>query len=168
MNASSRPLAARNGIVTAHPAGTVTARIGALIALASAVVHVVSLDASMASLAVAGMALACLPCAWHLWRAPTPGLWGTVVGVDLAMLAAHAPMVLAGGGHQTGGAAHSGMGHGSTGPGELLGFLLPTASLLLGLTVLTAALLRHRRDAGPAAGRGCPPVTPGRRAPRRS
>ena len=52
-------------------------RSAAVLALASAAVHVLLFDASSTgSLAMAGMALACLPCAWHLWRAPTPGVWG--------------------------------------------------------------------------------------------
>ncbi len=50
---------------------------------------------SLGALVMAGMALACLPCAAHLWRAPTGGVWGVVAAVDAAMLALHA-QVLAG------------------------------------------------------------------------
>ena len=69
-------------------------RVAAILALGSAAVHLLLLDAtSLGALVMAGMALACLPCARHLWRAPTGGVWGVVAAVDAAMLALHAQMV---------------------------------------------------------------------------
>ncbi|WP_147263007.1 hypothetical protein [Geodermatophilus sp. TF02-6] len=108
-------------------------RVAAALALGSAAVHVASLHAaSLGSLAAAGMALACLPCAWHLWRAPSRSVWATTVLLDLGMLAVHAPTT-------------SSAGHGTV---PWPGLVLVTASLLLGLVVLTGAVRT-------AAGRPC-------------
>ncbi|MGY1663000.1 hypothetical protein ACI78Q_17390 [Geodermatophilus sp. SYSU D00705] len=110
---------------------TVVGRLAAVLALASAGVHATALDTgSLTSLAMAGMGLACLPCAWHLWRAPAPRVWGTTVALDLGMLAVHAP-VAAGGGH-----VHDRPGT----PGA--GVALVVASLLLGLAVLGVLAVR--------------------------
>ena len=69
-------------------------RVAARLALGSAVVHLLLVDAtSLGALVMAGMALACLPCAAHLWRAPTGAVWGVVAAVDAAMLALHAQML---------------------------------------------------------------------------
>ena len=69
-------------------------RVAAGLALGSAVVHLLLVDAtSLGALVMAGMALACLPCAAHLWRAPTGAVWGVVAAVDAAMLAPHAQML---------------------------------------------------------------------------
>lgn len=77
-------------VIRAAPIGKVVA----VLALASAVVHLLLLDAaSLGSLAMVGMALACLPCAWHLWRSATPVVWGTTAAVDTGMLAVHAQML---------------------------------------------------------------------------
>jgi len=75
-------------------------RSAAVLALASAAVHVLLFDASSTgSLAMAGMALACLPCAWHLWRAPTPGVWGMTAAVDAGMALVHSQMLSGAMGH---------------------------------------------------------------------
>jgi hypothetical protein len=119
----------------------VPARAAALLAVASAGVHLAAVDAaSLTSLAMAGMALACLPCAWHLWRAPTASVWGLTVVVDLGMLAVHAPM-LAVAGPSADGHVHTTAAH--TGP-MWAGVGLVTASLLLGLAVLARTALRTR------------------------
>ncbi|WP_448627644.1 hypothetical protein [Geodermatophilus sp. URMC 64] len=72
-------------------------RFAAGLALASAAVHVALLDAaSLGSLVMVAMALACLPCAWHLWRHPSAAVWGATAAVDGAMLLLHAQTLAAG------------------------------------------------------------------------
>jgi hypothetical protein len=84
---------------TAVPTGigltrTVLARSAAVLAIASAVVHLLLVNSSSLGTAVmAAMALACLPCAWHLWRSPSSAVWAMTAGVDAGMLAVHAPML---------------------------------------------------------------------------
>ena len=74
--------------------------VGAVLAVASALVHVLQADASsLGSVAMLGMALACLPCAWHLWRSPTAAVWGMTAALDVAMLAVHAQLVAGASGH---------------------------------------------------------------------
>jgi hypothetical protein len=137
---SSR-VAGNNPMISGGRAGvTVAGRVAAVLALTSAGVHATAVDTgSLTSLAMAGMALACLPCAWHLWRAPAPRVWGTTVLLDLGMLAVHAPGAAGTGGHV----------HGSVGTAQAgvplvaqTGIVLVTASLLLGLTVLGALAVR--------------------------
>ena len=75
-------------------------RAAALLALGSAAVHLLLVDAgSLGSLAMLGMALVCLPCAWHLWRTPTGSTWAATAGLDAAMLALHAQMLAPSAGH---------------------------------------------------------------------
>ena len=75
-------------------------RVGAALAAALALVHVLQADASsLGSVAMLGMALACLPCAWHLWRWPTPAVWGITAALDVAMLAVHAQLLAGTSGH---------------------------------------------------------------------
>ena len=70
----------------------VLARAAAVLALASAGVHLLLVSSSSLGTAVmAAMALACLPCAWHLWRSPSGAVWGVTALVDAGMLALHAP-----------------------------------------------------------------------------
>lgn len=82
---------------SANPAtgGTAApARVAAGFALTSALVHLLLLDqSSLASLTVAAMAVACLPCAWLLWRRPTPAVWGMTGTVDGTMLLVHLQML---------------------------------------------------------------------------
>jgi hypothetical protein len=69
-------------------------RLAAGLAVASAVVHLLLLEATdLGSLVMVSMALACLPCAWHLWRHPTPRTWGLTAAVDGGMLLLHAQML---------------------------------------------------------------------------
>jgi len=105
----------------ALPRTAVLGRIAAALAVCAAAVHLLLLDtAELGSLLMVAMALACLPCAWHLWRHPTPGVWKTTAVVDAAMLLLHAQM-LAGDSHH----AHA--------PGTLMwtGFGLVTSQLVL-------------------------------------
>lgn len=74
--------------------GVVLGRLAAILALVSASLHLALLDASsLGSFAMLAMALACLPCAWHLWRGPTVGVWSMTAGLDVAMLIVHAQML---------------------------------------------------------------------------
>lgn len=85
---------------TQSPPVHLLGRTAALLALGSAVVHLLLVDAgALASLAMLGMALVCLPCAWHLWRTPTGSTWATTAGLDAAMLVLHAQMLAPAGGH---------------------------------------------------------------------
>ena len=83
------------GTVTAArlpAARTVLARAAAVLALASAGVHLLLVSSSSLGTAVmAAMAIACLPCAWHLWRSPSGAVWAMTALVDAGMLALHAP-----------------------------------------------------------------------------
>lgn len=76
------------------------ARAAAVLALASAGVHLLlAATGELGAVVMAAMALVCVPCAWHLWHRPTPGVWGTTAAVDAGMLALHAPMLAAAGHH---------------------------------------------------------------------
>jgi hypothetical protein len=69
-------------------------RLAAVLATGSAVVHLLLVDAgSLGSLVMVAMAAACLPCAWHLWRAPTGAVWGMTAALDAAMLGLHGQML---------------------------------------------------------------------------
>ncbi|MGY2082305.1 hypothetical protein [Blastococcus sp. SYSU DS0539] len=118
------------------PAGVrVLGRAAALLALGSAVVHLLLADAStLGSLAMLGMALACLPCAWHLWHDPSGRVWATTAAVDAAMLAVHLQML----------APRSGHAHGADSPAPLM---------WLGLGLVAAQLLAAAVAAGAAARR---------------
>ena len=73
---------------------TALARAAALLAVASAGVHLLLVSStSLGSAVMAAMALACLPCAWHLWRSPSGSVWALTALVDAGMLAVHAPML---------------------------------------------------------------------------
>ena len=70
------------------------ARIAAGMAVASAGVHLLLHDgSSLGSLVMVLLAAACLPCAWHLWRFPTPSVWRATALVDAAMLVLHAQLL---------------------------------------------------------------------------
>ena len=100
-------------------------RAAAALVATSAVVHVLQADtASLAGLLMPVMALACLPCAWHLWRAPTGAVWALTAALDAGMLLVHAT-VMAGGGMA--------MHHSAAGPGTLVwtGLVLAGAQLAL-------------------------------------
>ena len=91
--------------------------------------------ASLGGLLMPVLALACLPCAWHLWRAPTAAVWGMTAVLDAGMLLVHAT-VMAGGGMV--------MHHAAGGPGTLVraGLVLAGAQLAL---AAVAALTGGRR-----------------------
>ena len=90
----------------AAPVRVDLARAAAGLALASAAVHLLLVSTGeLGTLVMAGMALVCLPCAWHLWRRPTPGVWVMTAAVDVGMLALHAPMLASAGHHASAPAA---------------------------------------------------------------
>ncbi|KQS69170.1 hypothetical protein [Modestobacter sp. Leaf380] len=106
----------------------------AVLAVGSAGVHLaLAGSGDLSALAMALMALVCLPCSLHLWRAPTASVWGLTALVDLGMLAVHLPMVV--------GTGHAGM-HGAhtaaSGPSALVvgGLVLVGGQLLLAGTAL--------------------------------
>jgi hypothetical protein len=110
-------------------------RIAAVLAIVSAGVHLMLLDASsLGSLAMLGMALVCLPCAWHLWRSPTPGVWGTTAALDVGMLLVHAQML-------AGTPSMPGMAHGGESSLVVVGLAVVATQLVL---AATAGLLRLR------------------------
>jgi hypothetical protein len=93
-------------VPVARPGAFVLGRVAAVLVAASAVVHVLQADtASLGELLMPVMALACLPCAWHLWRHATPGVWGTAAAVDAGMLVLHGQMLTAGTHHAHGSSA---------------------------------------------------------------
>ena len=81
-------------VLTTRPRAVALGRVAAVLALASAAVHLLLLDASsLDSLVMVLMAAACLPCAWHLWRSPSASVWRVTALVDGAMLVLHAQML---------------------------------------------------------------------------
>ena len=103
------------------------------LALASAAVHVLLLDAgSLGSLVMVAMAAVCLPCAWHLWRSPSASVWRLTALLDVVMLVLHAQMLGSSSGHGT--------SHGSS-PEELM--LLGLGLVGAQLALAAVALLRH-------------------------
>ena len=97
-------------------------RAAAVLALCSALVHLLLLDAgSLGSVVMVGMAAACLPCAWPLWRSPTGSVWRVTAGVDAAMLVLHVQLLGAG--------EH--MHHGAA----------PSSLMWLGLTLVSGQLV---------------------------
>ena len=116
-------------------AGTL-GRAAALVAVASAAVHLALLDpTSLTSLLMLAMAAACLPCAWHQWHSATPAVWRMTAAVDAVMLVAHLQAL---GGGSTGAHAHL-----HAGPQPLV--WLGLALVLTQLTVAAVALVRRRR-----------------------
>jgi hypothetical protein len=116
----------------ARPGALALGRVAAALVAASGVVHVLQADtASLGGLLMPAMALACLPCAWHLWRAPTGSVWAMTAALDTGMLLLHATVMAGGGMHM----AHH------AGPGTLVwaGLVLACAQLALaGLAALSA------------------------------
>jgi hypothetical protein len=109
----------------ARPGALALGRVAAVLVATSAVVHLLQADAaSLAGLLMPVMALACLPCAWHLWRAPTGAVWGMTAALDAGMLLVHATTVAGGG---------MAMHHSGAGPGTLVraGLVLAGAQLAL-------------------------------------
>ena len=103
-------------------------RVAAGLAVGSAVVHLLQVDgAALGSLLMAVMALACLPCAWHLWRAPTRSVWGLTAAADAGMLLLHATLAAGGGAHPM----HGMHGMHAAGPLMWLGSALVAVQLAL-------------------------------------
>lgn len=108
-------------------------RTAALLALGSAAAHLLLVDAgTLGSLAMLGMALVCLPCAWHLWRTPTANTWAATAGLDAAMLALHAQMLAPASSHV----------HAAPQPAMWLGLGLVAAQLALAAAAGLVALRR--------------------------
>jgi hypothetical protein len=84
---------AGSAVVAPRPGALALGRAAAGLALVSAAVHLLLLDASLAAVVMLGMAGACLPCAWHLWRNPTGSVWRVTALVDAAMLVLHVQML---------------------------------------------------------------------------
>ena len=114
-------------VLTPPPRAVALGRAAAGLAVTSALVHLLLLDASLGSVVMVLMAAACLPCAWHLWRNPTGSVWRFTAFVDAVMLIAHLQMLT----DPSGGHEH--MHSGATGSGTLmwLGLGLVTAQLAL-------------------------------------
>jgi hypothetical protein len=113
-------------------------RAAAVLALVSAVVHLLLVDLStLGSLAMLGMALACLPCAWHLWTARTGRVWALTAAADAAMLLLHVQML----------APQSGHHHATAAPDHAVGLMLTGVVLVAGQLALAAVtgLLAARR-----------------------
>ena len=81
-------------VLLAPPRALALGRVAAGLAVASAVVHLLLLDAgSLSSLAMVAMAAVCLPCAVHLWRSPSASVWRFTALVDATMLVVHLQML---------------------------------------------------------------------------
>src|SRR5689334_9388540 len=79
---------------SSRPRAFVLGRVAAPLMPASAVVHVLLLDAaSLGSILMALMAAACLPCAWQLWRNATARAWRFVAAMEGTMLVLHLQMI---------------------------------------------------------------------------
>jgi hypothetical protein len=116
--------------VAVRPRAPALARVAAGLALASAAVHLLLLDAgSLGSVAMLAMAAACLPCAWQLWRSPTGPVWRMTAMVDAAMLVLHAQLL--------GTPEMAGMHHDAS-PGGLMWLGLGLVSAQLALAGLAA------------------------------
>jgi hypothetical protein len=120
-----------------RPGALALGRVAAALTAASAVVHVLQATAtSLAALVMALMAVACLPCAWHLWRTPTVSVWGLTALLDLTMLLLHAQVMA-----EAGASTHA---HGSDGGLMWTGLALAAGSLAISAVALTR---RHRSAA---------------------
>jgi hypothetical protein len=138
MTALERPAPAARAVLRPGPA---LGRSAAVLALGSAAVHLLLLDASStASLAMVGMALACLPCAWHLWRSPTPGVWAMTAGMDAGMALVHSQMLS---GAPVSGATMAGM-TASAGGGPAVGLMWLGLALVCTQLVLAGLAALHR------------------------
>ena len=114
-----------------RPSAGALGRVAAALAGASATVHPLQVTPdSLASLATAVMALACLPCAWHLWRTPTPQVWRLTAAIDVGMLLVHATLM-------SGATAHSDHHGGAAPPGLMwVGIFLVLGQLVLALAAI--------------------------------
>lgn len=112
-----------------RPRALALGRPAAALTGASAVAHVLqATTGSLAALVMAAMAVACGPCAWHLWRSPTASAWRLTALLDVTMLVLHVQP-----------AAAAGHVHDGSSAGGLMwtGLALVTASLALSAVALT-------------------------------
>lgn len=104
----------------------------------------------MAVLAAA-MAVACLPCAWHLWRGPSVGAARAVIAMSLAMVAVHGTLVVAGAGvHGDAQSGHA-QGHHAAASAPVdphAQTMLAIIAVELSTALLAAAWVRRQREAG--------------------
>ena len=144
--------------MTTSPAVPVRApvlgRVAAGLALAVAAVHLLLVSSSGGSaeaLALTAMALACLPCAWHLWRSPSARVWAVTAGVDAAMAVLHLRMVLGASG--TGGQDMAGMHmHADSAAGGTGALVWPALGLVLAQLAVAAVAALHRPVLSPKPG----------------
>jgi len=87
-------------VLAPPPRAVALGRAAAGLAVTSALVHLLLLDASLGSVVMVLMAAACLPCAWHLWRNPTGSVWRFTALVDGAMLVLHGQLLSGSSGHE--------------------------------------------------------------------
>ena len=115
-----------------RPRALALGRVAAVLTGASAVVHVLQVTAtSLAALVMALMAVACLPCAWHLWRSPTRSVWA------LTVLLLHVQVATAPLGH-----VHSG--------GTAGGLMWTGLALAAGSLSVSAVVLARRAATAPS------------------
>lgn len=115
-------------------------RVCAVLAMTSAVLHVVMAGGHMMAVAVAVvMAAVCVACARELWIAPTTRTWSLIAVMNLAMIAVHLP---ASAGHQHGGAVTMTAGHPSA--------VMALATAIAAIEVAAAAAVLYRRSRGQA------------------
>lgn len=128
--------------MTTSYAGSTLGRVAAALAVAVAAVHLLLLDSggTTEALVLAAMALACLPCAWHLWRSPTVRVWAVTAGVDAVMAVLHLRMMRA----QPAGGDMAGMHvHDAASGGTSAVMWLALALVLTQLAVAAVAALRR-------------------------
>jgi hypothetical protein len=121
-------------LVATRPRALALGRVAASLALASAVVHVLLLEAaSLGSIVMVLMAGACLPCAWHLWHKPTAHVWRFVAVVDVTMLLLHLQMAIGARPTELGGphSLHGMENDGATGALMWFGVALTSVQLIL-------------------------------------
>lgn len=119
-------------------------RTAAVLAIGSALVHLLLVDlAQLGSLAMVAMALACLPCAWHLWRSASSQVWALTATADVTMLVLHAQLQAAPL-HSTAHLHNAAV----SGQSRLMGLGLGLIAAQLALAALTALTALPRR-AGP-------------------
>lgn len=123
-----------------EPSAHRISRCAAVLGATAAVLHVPLAVAHAGSspllaLALLLMSLVCLPCAGHLWRAPSRRTWLLVAVAGAAMLVAHAVLLVLPGGSEPRGLPVAGHAGHSTGIG--LGFTHSAGWLVL-VSALTA------------------------------
>ncbi|AKS32552.1 hypothetical protein [Mycolicibacterium goodii] len=119
-----------------YPPAVLGRRACALLAAASATLHVFMLTHAgnpVAGGLLAVMIAACLWCARDLWRRGTPGVWCTVALMNLAMVALHTPMP-----------SHHHHGAGAAGVSGHSGLMMVTVALALTEAAIAGTVLYYR------------------------